>query len=249
MDTFTLDKIEFDAVRRILASFCACSPGKALARRIGPSRNPQTITRWLDETTQMVAAVRDVGPPPFGGITDISDAVGRAEPGGGAGAEDYAQIAATLDAAGRLRAYLVALPEKLDLLVALAGEITPFDAEVDAIRAIIDSDGTVRDDASRRLGDLRREIAETARKIHDVIYGYLQKPEVTRLLQHAQVTLHGDRYVLPVGPRRAIRPLCLQPGRRPALRRYDRADSECRRVRHRRSRPVAPAAAPAPEHA
>ena len=198
MDTFTLDKIEFDAVRRILASFCACSPGKALARRIGPSRNPQTITRWLDETTQMVAAVRDVGPPPFGGITDISDSVGRAEPGGGAGAEDYAQIAATLDAAGRLRAYLVALPEKLDLLVALAGEITPFDAEVDAIRAIIDSDGTVRDDASRRLGDLRREIAETARKIHDVIYGYLQKPEVTRLLQHAQVTLHGDRYVLPV---------------------------------------------------
>ncbi len=198
MDRFTLDKIEFDAVRRILAGFCACSPGKALARRIGPSRTPQTVTRWLDETTQMVAAVRDVGPPPFGGITDISDAVKRAEPGAGAGAEDYARIASTLDAAGRLRAYLVALPEKLDLLTALAGEITPFDAEVDAIRAIIDSDGTVRDDASRRLGLLRREIAETARKIHEVIYGYLRKPEVTRLLQHAQVTLHGDRYVLPV---------------------------------------------------
>jgi len=198
VDRFTLDKIEFDAVRRILAGFCACSPGKALARRIGPSRTPQTVTRWLDETTQMVAAVRDVGPPPFGGITDISDAVKRAEPGAGAGAEDYARIASTLDAAGRLRAYLVALPEKLDLLTALAGEITPFDAEVDAIRAIIDSDGTVRDDASRRLGLLRREIAETARKIHEVIYGYLRKPEVTRLLQHAQVTLHGDRYVLPV---------------------------------------------------
>ena len=198
MDTFTLDKIEFDAVRRILASFCACSPGKAMARRIGPSRTPQTITRWLDETTQMVAAVRDVGPPPFGGITDIADAVARAEPGGGACAEDYARIAATLDASGRLRQYLVALPEKLDLLTALADELTPFDTEVDAIGAIIDSDGTVRDDASRRLGLLRRQIAETARKIHDVIYGYLQKPEVTRLLQHAQVTLHGDRYVLPV---------------------------------------------------
>ena len=198
MDTFTLDKIEFDAVRHILAGFCASSPGKALARRIGPSRNPQSITNWLDQTTQMVAAVRDVGLPPFGGITDISDALGRARPGGGASPEDYAQIAATLDADGRLREYLLALPEKLDLLIDLAEGIVPFEAEVEAIGAVVAPDGTVRDDASRRLSKLRREIAETARKIHDVIYGYLQMPEVTRLLQHAQVTLHGDRYVLPV---------------------------------------------------
>ena len=198
MDTFTLDKIEFDAVRRILAGFCACSVGKAVARRIGPSRNPQTIVKWLDETSQMVAAIRDVGLPPFGGVTDISEAVSRAEPGAGATAEDYAAIGATLDATSRLRRYLVALPESLDHLVALAANITPFDAEVEAIREIVDADGTVRDDASRRLGELRREIAETSRKIHAVIYGYLQKPEVTRLLQHAQVTLHGDRYVLPV---------------------------------------------------
>ena len=198
MDKFTLDKIEFDAVRRILAGFCACSVGKALARRIGPSRNPVSIRKWLEQTTQMVAAVRDVGLPPFGGITDISDSLGRAEPGGGASAEDYAQIAATLAAGGRLRAYLQALPEKLDLVVALAEGIAPFDAEVEAISAVIAADGTVRDDASQRLGQLRREIAETARRIHDIIYGYLQKPEVTRLLQHAQVTLHGDRYVLPV---------------------------------------------------
>jgi DNA mismatch repair protein MutS2 len=31
-----------------------------------------------------------------------------------------------------------------------------------------------------------------------VIYGYLQDPEVARLLQNVTVTLHGDRYVLPV---------------------------------------------------
>lgn len=198
MDTFTLDKIEFDAVRRILAGFCACSVGKAMTLGIGPSRDPETIITWLEETTQMVDALRDVGLPPFGGITNISEAVERAEPGSGATAEDYAAIGATLDATGRLRRYLVTLPERFDRLVALAGRITPFDAEVEAIRDIVDPDGTVRDDASRKLGELRRAIAETSRKIHAVIYGYLQKPEVTRLLQHAQVTLHGDRYVLPV---------------------------------------------------
>ena len=34
MDSFTLEKIEFDAVREILAAFCATSAGKALARLV-----------------------------------------------------------------------------------------------------------------------------------------------------------------------------------------------------------------------
>jgi len=36
VDSFTLNKVEFDAVRRILAEFCRTSPGKSLALRIGP---------------------------------------------------------------------------------------------------------------------------------------------------------------------------------------------------------------------
>lgn len=198
MDSFTLDKIEFDAVRRILAEFCACALGKAMAGKIGPSRNPEMVGRWLELTSQMVEAVRDIGLPPFGSISDISRTMDLAQPAGGASSEDFAQIASTLEGANCLRSFLLALPEKLDKLHELGGSIDDFQAEVATIRAIVDSDGTVRDDASQRLGKLRREIISIAQKIHDVIYGYLRKPEVTRLLQHANVTLHGDRYVLPV---------------------------------------------------
>ncbi len=41
MDSFTLDKLEFDKVRQILARFCRCSLGSNLALRIGPSRRPE----------------------------------------------------------------------------------------------------------------------------------------------------------------------------------------------------------------
>ena len=109
MDPFTLRKIEFDAVRRIVGGFCACSLGKGLAGRIGPSRNPDVVNRWLEQTTQMVAAIRDVGLPPFGGITDITPALDRARPSGGATAEDFAQIAASLQGAAALRSYLLSL--------------------------------------------------------------------------------------------------------------------------------------------
>ena len=198
MDSFTLSKIEFNEVRRVLSGFCSCSLGKALAIRVNPSRSPETVGRWLRQVSQMVEAVRDVSLPPFGGVTDIRQSLGRAHPSSGATGEDFAAIADTLDAAANIKRYLNALPERLDTLHALAGEIGSFDGEVNAIRAIVEADGTVRDNASERLSRLRLEIQATSRKIHDLIYGYLQDKEVAKLLQNATVTLHGDRYVLPV---------------------------------------------------
>lgn len=198
MDSFTLNRIEFDAVRRILGEFCSSALGKNLALRIEPGRNPEIITRSLEQTTQMVRAVRDTGLPPFGGVTNITDAMNRAKPGGGATGEDFAAIAFTLEGAKNLRAYLLGMPEELNLLHELGGQIGEFDAEHSAIRAIIDADGSVRDDASPRLTSLREEIQNIGPKINELIYHYLHNTEVAKLLQNVAVTLHGDRYVLPV---------------------------------------------------
>ena len=198
MDSFTLNKIEFDAVRRILAGFCRCSLGRNLALRIGPSKSPEVIRHWLDQVSQMVAAIRDEGLPPFGGVTDIGPHLERAQPGGGASGEDFVTIASTLEGAGAVRNYLNALPETLPCLHELGRTMDDFASEVQAIRSIVDGDGTVSDHASERLAATRRQIAQSTQGIHSVIYGYLRQPEVAKLLQNATVTLHGDRYVLPV---------------------------------------------------
>ena len=198
MDSFTLNKVEFDAVRQILAEYCRCSLGKALAGRITPSRNPAVIGRWLEQTTQMVAAIRDVGLPPLAGAADISQALHRATPGGGATGEDFAVIAATLEAAGNVRNYLNGLPEPLGLLQQVAGGIAEFTREVQEIRSVVAPDGSILDGASERLAAIRREIATITKQIHDIMYGYLHRQDVARLLQNATVTVHGDRFVLPV---------------------------------------------------
>lgn len=198
MDSFTLDKIEFDAVRRILAGFCCCSLGKGLAARIGPSRNPEIIRNWLRQVSQMVQAVRDTSLPPLAGATDITDHLNRARPGGNATGDDFAVIAGVLEAVTNVANYLASLPDELDTLHTMQDRLTSFEREIDAIRTIVDADGNVRDSASPKLAELRREMLSTAQQIHDVIYGYLRQPEVAKLLQNATVTLHGDRYVLPV---------------------------------------------------
>jgi len=198
VDSFTLRKIEFDEVRRILSEFSSSALGRSLALRISPSRNPEVVRRWLEQTSQMVRAVRDVSLPPFGGVTDISGPLKRCVPSGGATAEDFATIASTLKGAAEVRKYLAALPEQLDALHELEGGIGDFHGEVKAIESIVAPDATVRDEASERLTNIRHDIAATAQHVHDVIHGYLQDPEVKRLLRDTTVRLHADRYVLPV---------------------------------------------------
>ncbi|MBN1941772.1 MAG: hypothetical protein JW849_00600 [Phycisphaerae bacterium] len=198
MDAFTLEKIEFDAVRRILAGFCRCALGRESALRIGPSNRLDIVQRWLDETSQMVEAVRDVGLPPLGGVTDVRQALARAAPGGGAGPEDYAALASTLDGATACRRFLRDLPESLHLLHEQGARLEDFTPEIIAIRAVVASEGTIRDDASPRLQQLRSQIEDVTRQIHDVVHSYVRNPEIRKLLQSPNVTLHGDRYVLPV---------------------------------------------------
>ena len=198
MDSFTLNKIDFDSVRQILGDFCRCSLGRALAHRISPSRTPEVVRHWLGQVTQMVQAIRDVSLPPLGGVTDITAQMERAQPGGGATGEDFATIASTLEGAANVKAYLDGLNENLTDLHELAAGIANFTGEIHAIRSIVDPDGTVCDSASERLAGVRREIAQTSQHIHDVIYGFLRQPDVAKLLSNVTVTLHGDRYVLPV---------------------------------------------------
>lgn len=198
MDSFTLERIEFHAVREILAEYCSCALGKALALRITPSTNPRVILQWLAQTDQMVEALRDFGMVPMAGISDICHALAKAKPGGGADGEDYARIGETLRGSQQVRTWLRRLPEKMDQLHELAETIEDFQPLLESIDRVVASDGTIRDDASPKLSTLRREMEQTSQRIHDVIYGYLRSAEVSKLLQNPTVTLHGDRYVLPV---------------------------------------------------
>ena len=198
VDSFTLDKLEFDRIRHILARYCRCELGRGLALRIGPSRRPETVRRWLEETTQMVRAIREDGPPPFGGITDIAPAMARAAPGGGASGEDFAAIASTLEGAGAVLAWGQRLTDSVPLVKEMAGGLPGFADTVRDIRSVIDSRGQVMDSASETLSRIRRDIGATRHRIHEVIYGYVRRPEVTKILQNPIVTLHDDRFVLPV---------------------------------------------------
>ena len=198
MDEFTLNKLEFDRLRQILARFCRCSLGSAMAGRIGPSRRAETVRQWLAQTREMVEVLVAAGPPPYGGITDIHPQLARATPGAGATGTDFADIAATLEGAAAVKTWVEALDEGKVHLRGLSDRLHRFDGEVRAIQQVVDDRGEVRDTASPRLAELRGEIQAAQDQIRQIVYEFVRRRDVAQFLQSTTVQMHEDRYVLPL---------------------------------------------------
>src|SRR3954463_3652306 len=106
MDTHTLELLEFDKVRNLVAARAACSLGKDAARRLEPSRDPGEVRARQALTTEMAEALSAGLSPPFGGLHDIRANVRRAQINATLPAEELAETVETLRAVGNLDRWL-----------------------------------------------------------------------------------------------------------------------------------------------
>ncbi len=201
MDSHTLEKLEFDRIRQLLARQAQCSLGRDLAMRIQPSRKLSQVELWLKQARQFAAWVTVNGLPPFGGICDVRPQVRKAVPPAKLEPEEFAALAATLTGVDLLREYLRP-PEEgasdAELVAKLGERLGDFRVIIERINAAIDDRGQVRDEASDRLARLRREIEEVRQKTRGVFDRLLKQQSTVRLLQYANATFHAERMVLPL---------------------------------------------------
>src|SRR4051794_14536210 len=151
MDTHTLELLEFDKIRALVAARAACSLGKDAARRMEPSRDPGEIRDRQALTTEMTEALASGLTPPFGGLHDIRPMVRRAQVGAMLEAEELAETVETLRAVGNLDRWLARIGEEFPRLGFLKKAIGEFSGVATAIEGCLDSRGKVLDTASRKL--------------------------------------------------------------------------------------------------
>ncbi len=111
MDTHTLDLLEFEKIRTLVAARAACSLGKEGARRLEPSRDIGEIRERQALTTEMADALSAGLSPPFGGLHDIRPNVRRAQVGAMLEADELAETVETLHAIGELDGWLERIGE------------------------------------------------------------------------------------------------------------------------------------------
>src|SRR4051812_33315178 len=139
MDTHTLELLEFDKIRALVAARAACSLGRGAARGLEPCRDPATIHERQALTTEMAEALAASLTPPFGGLHDIRPLVHRAQVGAVLEPSELAETAESLRAVGNLDQWLNRIGNEFPRLGGLRPGIGEYSGIVNAIEGCLDS--------------------------------------------------------------------------------------------------------------
>jgi DNA mismatch repair protein MutS2 len=198
MDRHTLELLEFDTVRELLAGYAACALGKELARQIEPSTDAETIRRDIALVTEMAEAIGMGQGPPFGGLHDVRLHLRRAAIGAQLTVDQLLLVADTLTCTGNVYRYRMKLHEKFTRLHDLLQPIEDLGLVAKSITACIDTRGHILDLASRELAAVRQKLADIDERVQAQIRKLLRDPKLREVLRYPNATVSGDHYVLPV---------------------------------------------------
>jgi DNA mismatch repair protein MutS2 len=198
MDQHTLELLEFNKVRELLAGYAACSLGKELARQLEPGTNADAVRNDIDLVTEMVDALGQGHAPPFGGLHDVRLIVRRAAIGAQLMIEQLLEVADTLACTGNVYRYRMKLGERQERLSDLLAGVEDLGAVAKSISGCLDSRGHVLDMASRELAQIRQSLADVDERVQSQIRRLLRDPKVREALRYPNATVSGDHYVLPV---------------------------------------------------
>lgn len=198
MNDATFHKLEFDAIREVIATYCATGLGKSLARSMTPSVKTHVVREWLEQVGELSAATKEYNFPPMGGVHNVRDHVRASAFPAPLEADVLAHIAETLTATALLCAWFKQAGPVVPSLKSVAERIHDLSPISTAIHEAIDERGQVRDYATPKLGSIRSAIEEAKGRIRVVFDRILRHTGLTKMLQYSGATFHDDRFVLPL---------------------------------------------------
>lgn len=198
MDAHTLQLLEFDKVRELVAGYAASTLGRERARAAEPSTDLATIRTEIGLVTEMRAALDAAHAPPFGGLHDVRLVVRRAAIGTMLSAEQLLEVSQTLNCVGAIYRYKMRLDGRLTGLIDLLAGIEDLGVVAKTIGGCIDGRGHVLDMASRELAAVRQKLADLDERVKSEVKRLLRDPELRKILSYPNATVNGDHYVLPV---------------------------------------------------
>lgn len=198
MNGNTFRTLEYEAIRALLAGHTGSAMGRDRVAELRPLTDPARVRAELDLTSEAVTVLARVSRQPYNDLPDVREILPRARVAGlYLEPLELSAVASFAEGAHEI-AVRVARVEGAPRLSAEAATLDHSPALATAIRRAILPSGEVADEASPRLGELRRGLLRARAQLHSLMDSYLQGPDSVRLLQDKVVTVRNDRYVLVV---------------------------------------------------
>lgn len=191
--------LEFDKIIQKVAFLCETDRAKQLALEIEPSNDVDLVERQLFETEEAKTMIERFDAAPMGGVLLLDEALKRARLFAMLSIEELQRVS-SLQSAIEANLRFIRKIRSLELPTKHTGhyfdDLIPVPQLKRAIDECIDDRGTVVDSASDELGQIRRKLHQTERKIVEKMESLLKSEGA--YLTDSIVTIRNNRLVLPV---------------------------------------------------
>jgi DNA mismatch repair protein MutS2 len=198
VDRHTLRVLEYQKVLDKLAAHTSNRMGREAALALAPTAYPEIVTRRLQETREARGVLNRESGMPLGGIHDIREAAERAAIDFRLTPHELLDVAQTLGAARRLRAYLLKKSEDYPLLAEIAGNLPLLPVIEQRVEESISDNAEVRDSATPELARVRSQLKIVHSRLMDRLNNILGSERYRPYIQEPIITLREGRYCIPV---------------------------------------------------
>ena len=192
--------LEFDKVLEQLARHASGEAGAALCKKLKPMVEIEEIRSAQLQTSDAVLRLRKKTGPQLGVLPDIRPAMKRLAVGSILNTAELLEITAVADAAWSARCFLKPENEDAppDSLSVYYDTIDPCQDLNNEIKRCVLSLDEIADDASLKLRDIRRHMANARADIQRTLSRILTSPSMKTYLQDSVVTMRNGRYCIPI---------------------------------------------------
>ena len=193
-----LSVLEFEQVRKIVASHADSEEGRSGISGIIPCKDAETARALLAEVEEIMQALSFDDPLPGMSMQNIRDLFPRLNvKESNLEIEEISTIADILELGKDVRQYFERKSEKYPLASSITDEIEPHGEIVTQIRQAITPDLEIADDASPELRSIRRKLQRTRSALRKAVEKKLAELS-DEVVSERIVTIRDGRYVLPV---------------------------------------------------
>lgn len=190
--------LELDKILELVAKETTCPDAEEQARAIQPVYTAAEVKYLLEETDAAYVLMAKFGSPSFSGLKNVTNALRRAQAGGGLGFRELLDVAETLRAIRALTQWHEKGGGMQNALSPRFGILSPNKYLEEKIFTSILNEEEMADTASPALATIRRKIRSASERAREHLDKLIHSQSHQKHLQESIVTQRGGRYVVPV---------------------------------------------------
>ena len=189
--------LELDKILELLASHTTCDDARELAVSLEPKTTLISVQTLLEQTADAHTLMGKFGAPSFGGLTNVNNALSRADAGGVLNTTELLHIAEDLRVIRGLYSWHTNSAVKTHIDGYFEGLMPNKFLEEKITSAIIGED-ELSDNASPELYEIRKKIRLASSRVREKLDKMVHSATVQKSLREPIVTMRNGRYVVPV---------------------------------------------------